>query len=109
MNGAQKHDQEKNRLELLPFAALEEVGRVFTYGAKKYADHNYRKGLNWSRLLGAAFRHGFRWATGEDRDPESGERHLAHMGCCVLMLLDAEIHGLGTDDRWHPPNPDQLS
>lgn len=99
-DAAKKFDGEKVRLDLLPFAAVDEVGRVFTYGARKYADHNYRQGMRWGRLLAAALRHLFAWARGEERDPESGERHLAHAGCCVLMLLDAEVHGIGTDDRW---------
>lgn len=99
---ATKHDAEKVRLDLLPFAAVEEIGKVFTYGAKKYADHNYRLGMKRSRLLGAALRHLFAWARGIDRDEESGHLHLAHAGCCVLMLLDADLHNLGTDDRWKP-------
>lgn len=99
---AKKFDDEKIRLELLPFAALEEIGKVFTYGAKKYADHNYRLGMKRSRLLAAALRHLFMWSKGVDRDEESGHYHLAHAGCCVLMLIDAHLHNLGTDDRWKP-------
>ncbi len=101
---ATKHDQEKTRLELLPFAALEDVGQVFTWGAVKYADHNFRKGMARTRLLGAALRHLFAWGRGEDADQESGRSHLAHACCCILMLRDAEIYGLGTDDRWTPDN-----
>jgi hypothetical protein len=100
MSGAVKHDGQKVRLELVPMSALFAVGDAFTYGAKKYADHNYRKGMAWSRLLGAALRHLCAWGAGEDRDPESGLPHLAHAGACVLMLLDAELNQLGTDDRW---------
>lgn len=103
MSEAQKYDGEKIRLDLLPFAAVEEIGKAFTYGAKKYADHNYRKGMARSRLLGAALRHLFAYARGQDRDPESGLLELAHVGACVLMLLDAELHQLGTDDRWRKP------
>lgn len=100
---AKKHDGEKVRLELVPFTALFAVGDAFTYGAKKYADHNYRLGMKWSRLLGAALRHLAAWGAGEDHDPESGLPHLAHAGACVLMLLDAELQRLGTDDRWRKP------
>ncbi len=100
--GAVKADTQKNRLDLLPFAALEEVGLAFTYGATKYSDNNYRKGMKWGRILGALLRHTTAWARGENKDPESGLRHLAHAGACVLMLLDAELHQIGTDDRWRP-------
>lgn len=97
---ALKFDQEKVAVELLPMVALVEVSRVLTYGAKKYAVHNWRKGLLWSRLLGGALRHLFAWATGEDEDPETGISHLAHAACCVLFLLEFTKAGGGTDDRW---------
>lgn len=100
MSEAKKHDEEKVRLDLLPFEALMDVGRAMTYGAKKYADHNYRKGMAWGRLLAAALRHLVAWGSGQDDDPESGLPHLAHATACLLMLRDAEIHRLGTDDRW---------
>lgn len=97
---AVKFDTEKKRLELLPFLALEQVGDVFTYGAKKYGAFNYRKGMSWSRLIGAALRHLFAFARGENKDPESGLLHLAHCACCILMLIDAVLLELGEDDRW---------
>jgi hypothetical protein len=97
---ARKDDDSKTRMDLLPFAAVEKVAEVFSYGAKKYADHNYRKGMRHGRLLAAALRHLFAWARNQDTDDESGHNHLAHACCCILMLLDAQIHGLGTDDRW---------
>lgn len=98
-NTATKHDSEKNPLELLPFEALEEIGKVLQFGAKKYDSHNWRKGFVWSRLIGAALRHIFAFARGEDKDPETGFSHLAHAGCCVLFLLSFTITNNGTDDR----------
>ena len=95
-----KHDSNKNRLELLPFEALEDIAEVLTFGAQKYDAHNWRKGFAWSRLLGAALRHLFAWARGEDKDPESGLSHLAHAGCCILFLITHQAEGLGKDDRW---------
>jgi len=44
-------------------------------------------------------RHTFASLAGEEVDPESGRDHLAHAGCCVLMLLSHRLRGLGTDDR----------
>lgn len=90
---AEKKDNGKTRPELLPFAALVEVSEVLRFGAEKYKDHGWRKGLVWSRLLGAALRHLFAWGAGEDKDPETGRSHLAHAACCVLFLLDYEMTG----------------
>ncbi len=97
---ALKADGGKNPLELLPFAALEEVALVLQLGAKKYAAHNWLKGMAWSRLLGSALRHIFSWARGEKLDPEFGRPHLAHAACCILFLIEYELAGLGTDDRY---------
>lgn len=97
---AMKNDGEKVRVELLPPLALEEIAKVLTFGAKKYEDHNWRKGFAWSRLIGAALRHLLAFMRGEDNDPETGLSHLAHLGCCVLFLLDHQILKLGLDDRY---------
>lgn len=98
-NAGTKHDDGKVRVELLPFESLSEIAKVLAFGAKKYADHNWRKGFAWSRLLGATLRHLFAWALGEDKDAETGLSHLAHAGCELMFLLAHELHGYGTDDR----------
>jgi ribosomal protein L32 len=33
------------------------------------------------------------WWGGEQRDPETGENHLAHAICCVAFLLEEEEEG----------------
>lgn len=95
-----KADDNKNRVDLLPIGPLEAISEILTFGANKYADHNWRKGFKWSRLLGALMRHTFAWARGEKCDPETGKSHLAHAGCCILFLLEHEQRNLGEDDRY---------
>lgn len=99
---ATKHDDNKTRLELLSPIALTEIAKVMTFGAKKYADHNWRKGFKWSRLLGATLRHVLAFMGGEDKDPESGISHLAHAGCCIMFLLEHESVHKQLDDRYKP-------
>ena len=94
-----KHDQSKVRLELLPWEALWEIGKVLTFGAEKYGDRNWKEGMKWSRLQGAATRHLSQWALRENGDDETGLSHLAHAGCCILFLLTYEVVGIGDDDR----------
>lgn len=96
---ALKNDQDKPRTDLLPVLALEEVVKVFTYGAKKYSARNWEKGFVWSRPYGACIRHLFAYWRGETIDPESGISHLAHAVCNALFLLEFEIRRTGTDDR----------
>lgn len=87
-------------MELLSVPALKAIAEVLTYGCSKYSAHNWRNGFDWSRLYGAALRHLTAHLEGEDKDPETGLSHLAHLGCCVMFLLEHEIKGLGTDDRY---------
>lgn len=97
--GGTKHDTGKNRLELIPVEAIEQIGLAYTFGASKYEDNNWRKGFKWTRLVGALLRHTYSWAAGEDKDPESGLSHLAHAGACVTFLIAHEQLGYGEDDR----------
>ncbi len=94
-----KHDSDKPRPELIDAAATTGMARVLAWGAKKYDDHNWRKGFKWSRLLGSAFRHLLAFAAGEDLDPESNLPHLDHAACCVMMLSAHQKHEYGNDDR----------
>jgi hypothetical protein len=75
------------------------VTQVFTLGAKKYGDRNWEKGMDHSRLFSAAIRHLEAYWMGEDVDEEWGKHHLAHAGCCVLMLLASATRKIGKDDR----------
>lgn len=87
-----KKDGDKIRMELLPPYALEQIAKVFTFGSKKYDSWNYLngEGLSYSRVYGAALRHLNAWYKGELIDSETGESHLAHAGCCIMMLLELE-------------------
>jgi hypothetical protein len=99
-NTGKKFDQEKIPLHLLPTEALWEVGKVLAHGKIKYDAWNWKRGMLWSRLQGAAMRHIFAWSEGEDLDSESGLSHLAHACCCLLFLIVYTKLNLGEDDRW---------
>lgn len=95
-----KFDDEKPRMDLLSAEALREIAKVMTFGAKKYGDHNWRKGLAWSRVIAAALRHLTSFNAGEDKDKETGLSHLAHAGCCIMFLLEYEKSRKNFDDRY---------
>jgi len=100
---AVKSDGYKVRMELLTTLFLQWIARVLTFGAIKYEDHNWSKGFDWSRLIGAAERHLLAFKSGEDWDPETGEHHLAHLGCEIMFLVEHVARGLGNDDRLKLP------
>jgi hypothetical protein len=81
-----KDDQDKIPLDLLDPLALEGLAKVLQFGAKKYASHNWRGGISWSRLVAALLRHTFAILRGELTDPESGLPHIDHVGCCWMFL-----------------------
>ena len=87
-----KYDEGKPMMGLLPFKSLAEVSKVLTFGAKKYAAHNWKK-VEPERYLDAALRHLGDYLEGEDDDSESGLSHLAHAGCCVLFALWHHLEG----------------
>lgn len=102
MSDALKYDKEKPNMSLLSSIAILELTKVLDFGAKKYADHNWRKGTKFSRLLAAALRHIFAYLGGESKDPESGLSHLAHAMCCLMFLLELEVTKPHLDDRYKP-------
>lgn len=81
-----KFDGDKMRLDLIPVEAREGLGRVLTFGAKKYDSHNWRKGIKYSRVISALHRHMAAFEKGEDLDPESGFSHIDHVLCNAAFL-----------------------
>jgi hypothetical protein len=95
-------DSGKARLDQLPPKAIEMVGRVFGYGAKKYGEWNWAQYADdWSdqQLVGSLLRHIFAYQRGENIDPESGHTHLAHAAANAMMLLELVANHKGRDER----------
>lgn len=95
-----KNDKEKNRLELFPYDALWEIGKVYTMGAKKYDDRNWEQGIKYSRVFGAMMRHSWAWWNREDNDPESGLSHMVHAAWNAITIIAYTLRGMSAwDDR----------
>lgn len=93
-----RYDAGKRRWDLVP-PEIEEVVDVFTFGAVKYADRNWEKGMSWGRVFGSLLRHSWAFWRGEDIDKESGLHHMAHAMWNCLALLTYSRRRIGTDDR----------
>jgi len=96
-----KFDGGKNRLDLVPPEIVLAIGDILTFGAEKYGDRNWERGMNWSRVYGAMMRHMMAWWSGESHDPETGKSHLWHASCCMAFLVTYEQREVGKDDRPH--------
>lgn len=95
-----KYDTAKPRVDLLDPDWMTSVADVLTFGAKKYAAHNWRGGIAYSRLIAAALRHLFAIMRNEDTDPESGLPHTAHLSCCIMFLHWTMTNRKDLDDRY---------
>lgn len=94
MSAGMKFDGGKPRMDLLldgcPNALLR-VSEVLTFGAEKYAAHNWKTVPDGpARYKAALLRHVTAHAMGEVNDRESGLPHLSHAACCLLFMLELE-------------------
>ncbi len=106
-----KDDSEKSRVDLIDAEFLEGLGDVLAFGARKYAAHNWRGGIQYSRLIAACFRHLLAILRGEDKDSESGLGHVFHLACSCMFLSWHLKHRRDLDDRYKSPannNPNRI-
>jgi hypothetical protein len=108
--GGTKFDTGKARWDLVDYDTLEGMVDILTFGATKYEDRNWEKGILYGRVWAAYMRHNTAWwqayLRGEDgTDPETGRSHLDHAQCCLHFLATYEKRGLLTfDDRPGSPH-----
>ena len=90
--GSVRDTQEgKPRWDLVPWETFERVVGLYTRGAEKYGDDNWRKGQPMKRTLASLFRHLFQWIKG-DKDEDHGAAVVWNM----LSLM------------WHEDNKPEL-
>ncbi|WP_277268288.1 dATP/dGTP diphosphohydrolase domain-containing protein [Pantoea septica] len=83
-----KFDGGKPRISLVPLKQFWLVIDVLEFGARKYAEDNWKRVAGARvRYFDAAMRHISSWWNGEKADPETGLPHLAHAICCLLFLM----------------------
>jgi hypothetical protein len=86
-----KYDQGKMRYDLIPVLPLYELARVYTIGAKKYDDNNWRKGIQFGRVIAALQRHLEKWKVGHRNDATDGQHHLSSVMWCAATLMQFEL------------------
>jgi len=88
MSSGKKFDSGKAPVSLISSEALLQEASVLAMGRDKYGAHNWRGGLEWTRVCDALLRHVLAWKDGEDLDPESGLSHIAHARACTGFILE---------------------
>ena len=94
-----KFDVDKPRFDLIPTASMIAIAEVYAYGAAKYSDRNWEKGMEWGRVYAATQRHLHAFWGGQDLDEESALPHLAHAAFGLLALLEYMETHPELDDR----------
>jgi hypothetical protein len=83
--------EEKGFPHMVPPTILRRLGVHFERGAKKYAKHNWMKGIPLSRYQDALMRHTLAWAEGD-----ASEDHLAAIvwnGVCMGWTEEQIVKG----------------
>lgn len=84
---ATRYNEGKPRLGLIPPEIIIGIGEVLTFGAKKYDDNNWKKGLSDENCMSSCLRHLMAYQAGEEVDSESGLSHLKHAACNLAFML----------------------
>lgn len=93
----------KAPMSTVPANVMAEVGVAMLEGACKYGRHNYRiAGVRASVYYDGTMRHLMDWWEGQDMDPDSGLSDITKAITSLVVLRDAMIQGMCTDDR--PPS-----
>lgn len=93
------------RHDLIPVPALSLLARLYGKGAEKYAEHNWRKGYEWSKSYAAAQRHMQLFWDGEDIDEEMGLPHVTCATFHMMALATFMSEHPEFDDRYKRPQP----
>lgn len=98
--------QKKRSYASTPVTAVQELADAMNSGSEKYGAYSWRMtGADAQTYYDAIRRHLDAWFEGEDKDPQSGVNHLAHVMASCAILLDAQKHGILQDNR--PKEPDK--
>lgn len=108
--GGMKNDRKdgKIRLELVPMAEIEDIAKLYTIGAEKYADNSWKEIENgFERYRAALLRHMIAYMKGERFDGETGINHITAVAWNAIAMLwfDKQGKGLfeGKCDGWVEP------
>lgn len=92
LKGGFKADAGKPRMGLIPPDVLIEVAKLYTMGAAKYSDDNWKLGMDYYRVYDAMQRHANYFWAGEERDPIDGQHHLDSVIWCAMTLRYYQLH-----------------
>lgn len=84
-----RFNQNKLRYDLIPQEIIDELAKVFTFGAVKYDEENW-KNFNEKQqkeIMASLLRHIYAHKKNEIFDKETGCTHLGHAACNIAFIL----------------------
>lgn len=99
MKGA-RDDLGKKRFDLITPFGMSALADVCTFGASKYDDRNWEKGLSMTGCFASLMRHAWAWMCGQTFDDESSLHHMAHVAWNALAIVHfSMMQRIDLDDR----------
>jgi hypothetical protein len=99
-----RFNNNKLKWSLVSWRALEPLVQVLMFGAEKYDDHNWKKGLKYTETCESLQRHINSFLEGEDNDKESKISHVGHILCNAMFLSYMSMFRKDLDDRFIDKN-----
>jgi len=83
--GADRYNEGKPQLSLIDPNILYALARVLEFGCTKYEIDNWKKGQERKKIMDSLLRHTVALMSGENKDPESGLSHGAHIAANIMF------------------------
>jgi len=96
----------------VPLEAVGAGAAALEYGARKYDNRNWEKGLPWQQMIDSLKRHVDDFERGrdyDDGDDGSGMHQVCMIMASAMMLSASVIRGIGEDDRLPPVAKEALT
>lgn len=100
-NDALRFNEAKTRYDLIPYEWKKVLAEILTFGANKYSDRNWEKGMDWGKMIASAERHVVDFQSGQSYDRESGCHHLGHAAWNYLALMTYDLRRIGNSNLPH--------
>lgn len=87
MSGQNKNKKMSIRYDLVPQHGIEEVSKVLTAKLDKYHENEWKRGINWTRVLSSLKKHLNQFELGNDYTKD-GLLHMAEVANNALILCE---------------------
>lgn len=110
--GAMREALGKQYMRQVPLEAIAAGAAALEYGAEKYANRNWEKGLPWQQMIDSLKRHVDDFERGTEFDDGfdgSGLPQVCLIMASAMMLCSSVIREIGEDDRLPPTSEEAFT